>query len=364
MDTISLASVDSVEYATIDNPVVDSTNGDSCLTLQNPEVVAPAVNGVMDAGQEVSAAVVVELEQRDDNLFDIDINLLRKDEPLHELISPELVNNILSENNLTVGKTDDAKMQSNGHDILPPASSAKDKISRDHFDSLRENGVSVDDHDHLSEDWDTVLFNDYSIYSVSKSSEIHDSQEIDVTAKLFQYREQPDSIIALKLFNEHDSDRVSLQDALEFPAVESSFKPTSKVNGNRSPPSLHLPLSSSSKSTALIVVTRTAMTTWHEFSTPARLSSISVSSRHIWCTDELNRIHYSGLSGEGLQWQTLQQTTAQQIAVAPSGWIVWRLDGGSAFAAKGVSHRCPSGVEWVEVARDVAYIAVDDTEAW
>ena len=282
MDAISLASVDSAEFVAIDNPVMDSSLRDSCPTLQSQEEISPAENGVIDAGQVVSDAATVELWQRDDNLFDIDINLLRKDEPLRELISPELVSNRLSENNLMVEKTD-ATMQSNGRD-----SSAKDKINRDHSDSLKENVLPVDNQNHLSEDLDSVLLNDYSIYSISKSSEIHDSQEVNVTAKLFQSCEQPGSIITLKFYNEHFSDRVSLQDALEFPA-------TSRVQDDSPPSSLHSPSSLPPKSTSLSV-TRTEMTTWHEFSTPARLSSISVSSRHIWCTDELNRIHYSGLS--------------------------------------------------------------------
>lgn len=387
MDTISLASSDSVEYAAantpvvVDNPVVDSSLGDLCPTLQSPEVTPPAVIVVIDAEEEVSDAAAAEEApgQRDDNLFDIDINLLRKDEPLSELISPGLVSR-LSESNLTVEKTD-AVIQSNGRDIPLSSSFAIDKTNRDHFHGLSENVLPVDNQNHLLADLEIVLSNEYSIYSVSKSSEIHDSQEIDVTAKLSQHCEQPDSSLALKFCDDHYSeqsdtnlalkfcddhysDRVSLQDALEFPAVaEDSLKPTSHAKDDSSPSSSHLPLLLPPNSTSLSV-TRTEMTTWHEFSTPARISSISVSSREIWCTDELSRVHYSGFSGQGLHWNTLEQMTAQQIAVSPSGFIIWRLDGGSAFAAKGVSHQCPSGVEWVRVARDVAYIAVDDNEAW
>ncbi len=47
-----------------------------------------------------------------------------------------------------------------------------------------------------------------------------------------------------------------------------------------------------------------------------------------------------------------------------SGWIVWRLHNSSAFAGTAITARAPAGMKWVEAARDVAHICVDNTEAW
>jgi len=103
---------------------------------------------------------------------------------------------------------------------------------------------------------------------------------------------------------------------------------------------------------------------WVQLPAPANVGSLSVSSRHVWFTDVGGQLFYSHLLGPGLHWFVVTTAPAHQVAVSPSGSLVWRLDGGSAFAALNVSNRQPWGTQWIEVARDVAHISVDDNVAW
>ena len=43
---------------------------------------------------------------------------------------------------------------------------------------------------------------------------------------------------------------------------------------------------------------------------------------------------------------------------------MWRVYNGSAWAGTAITNRAPAGMKWVEAARDVAHVAVDNTEAW
>lgn len=102
---------------------------------------------------------------------------------------------------------------------------------------------------------------------------------------------------------------------------------------------------------------------WSTFAAPGNVQSLSISEKHVWIVDRNDRLHYSWLGGQGLRWKQCQKH-ARQVAVSPSGFIVWRLHKGSAYAGTGVSTRSPEGSKWVEVARGVAHIAVDNHVAW
>jgi len=103
---------------------------------------------------------------------------------------------------------------------------------------------------------------------------------------------------------------------------------------------------------------------WVQLPAPANIRSLSLSSRHVWITDMSGQMFYSLLRGPGLHWFLVTTAPAQQVSVSPCGSLVWRLDSGSAYAARNVSSRQPWGNKWSEVARDVSWISVDDHVAW
>ena len=92
--------------------------------------------------------------------------------------------------------------------------------------------------------------------------------------------------------------------------------------------------------------------------------SLCVSRRTAWYVDKADHLYYSSLKGPGLSWISVHQPT-QHISCSPSGLIVWRVYHGSAFSAVGrITGKSPAGTEWREVAREVAYVAVDDNVVW
>lgn len=103
---------------------------------------------------------------------------------------------------------------------------------------------------------------------------------------------------------------------------------------------------------------------WSEFTTPANIYSLALSQTHIWFTDKSENLYYSALGGvKGILWRKVAEP-ASQISVSASGDIVWRLYRGKVFAGTKITHRHPQGLKWVEVARDVSYISVDNRCAW
>jgi len=105
---------------------------------------------------------------------------------------------------------------------------------------------------------------------------------------------------------------------------------------------------------------------WLEFPLPGKSTalSLSVSRRTAWYVDKAEHLYYALLKGPGLSWKSVDQPT-QQISCSPSGSIVWRVYHGSAFSAVGkITGKSPAGTEWREVAREVAYVAVDDNVVW
>jgi len=109
-----------------------------------------------------------------------------------------------------------------------------------------------------------------------------------------------------------------------------------------------------------------SMDAWLEFSLPGKSAaqSLCVSRRTAWYVDKADHLYYSSLNGPGLTWISVHQPT-QQISCSPSALIVWRVYNGSAFSAIGrITGKFPAGTEWREVAREVAYVAVDDNVVW
>lgn len=127
-----------------------------------------------------------------------------------------------------------------------------------------------------------------------------------------------------------------------------------------------LSFSSSQPEDALDRPCHNGLTKWQTFSVPSvRLLSVSVSSGHVWCTDDRLRIHFSCLNGQTLQWSAIEKASAKQVAASPDGRVIWFLGSdGDAFAANGISSQNPFGVNWVETAKNVVHIAVDNGEAW
>ena len=102
---------------------------------------------------------------------------------------------------------------------------------------------------------------------------------------------------------------------------------------------------------------------WVEFKAPANVCSMSLTNRHIWFVDRKQRLFYSSLSEPVLEWKALSGS-ANQIAVSPNGWIMWKLHNNMIHVATGVSAGNPSIKDWKVIAREVAYISVDDNMAW
>ncbi|XP_012939414.1 tectonin beta-propeller repeat-containing protein 2 isoform X2 [Aplysia californica] len=112
------------------------------------------------------------------------------------------------------------------------------------------------------------------------------------------------------------------------------------------------------------VCQRRVANSWSEFTTPTNMYSLAVSQSHVWFTDKSENIYYSSVgSPKGIVWRKASGS-ANQIAVSPSGHIVWRLHRGVVFAGTKISSRHPEGLKWVEAVRDVEWISVDDNCAW
>ena len=103
---------------------------------------------------------------------------------------------------------------------------------------------------------------------------------------------------------------------------------------------------------------------WGDYTIPfSQITSLSASNTLLWCVGENGALQYAKLSGPGLLWMKAK-VPAQQIVTSSSGCIVWRLYQESVYAVIGGTARKPTGEKWMEVVKDVKYIAVDDTSAW
>ena len=109
----------------------------------------------------------------------------------------------------------------------------------------------------------------------------------------------------------------------------------------------------------------TLLDTWGEFPAPGIMRSLCLAEQTLWCTDQACNLYYTSLTESSLQWKQVEKAPASQIAASPSGWIVWRLHKGSIYVGtKLTTNRVSPSTKWMEVAKDVAYISVDETYSW
>ncbi|XP_030070049.1 tectonin beta-propeller repeat-containing protein 2 isoform X2 [Microcaecilia unicolor] len=103
---------------------------------------------------------------------------------------------------------------------------------------------------------------------------------------------------------------------------------------------------------------------WMGYSGPGYgILSLVVSEKYIWCLDYKGTLYCSSLPSAGLRWQKFEDTV-QQVAVSPSGALLWKIEQKSnkAFACgkvtiKGKRH-------WYEALPQTAYVALSDDTAW
>ena len=131
------------------------------------------------------------------------------------------------------------------------------------------------------------------------------------------------------------------------------------------------PLQSSGESSKVenqIVIDWSNCNRCFEISCPSSVQQLSSSRMCTWCVDASNHVWYLLARDVALitsvgRWRRVD-VPAQQISVSPSGSILWRLTHGSIFVANKVTNNVPYGTKWEEIAKKVAYIAVDDHIAW
>ena len=106
--------------------------------------------------------------------------------------------------------------------------------------------------------------------------------------------------------------------------------------------------------------------TWSEFPMSDKsdvLLSMCMSERHVWCVDKHEAVAYSRTNKPQPTWRAVS-VAAHQVVVSSSGAIVWRLYKHSVYVALYVTPMVPLGTKWIEVAREVRHISVDDDVAW
>nr|XP_033809051.1 tectonin beta-propeller repeat-containing protein 2 isoform X2 [Geotrypetes seraphini] len=103
---------------------------------------------------------------------------------------------------------------------------------------------------------------------------------------------------------------------------------------------------------------------WMGYSGPGYgILSLVVSEKYIWCLDYKGTLYCSSLPSAGFRWQKFEDTV-QQVAVSPSGALLWKIEQKSnkAFACgkvtiKGKRH-------WYEALPQTVYVALSDDTAW
>ncbi|XP_037687732.1 tectonin beta-propeller repeat-containing protein 2 isoform X4 [Choloepus didactylus] len=103
---------------------------------------------------------------------------------------------------------------------------------------------------------------------------------------------------------------------------------------------------------------------WMGYSGPGcGILSLAVSEKYVWCLDYKGGLFCSALPGAGLRWQKFEDTV-QQVAVSPSGALLWKIEQKSnrAFACgkvtiKGKRH-------WYEALPQTVFVALSDDTAW
>ncbi|KAM4690537.1 tectonin beta-propeller repeat-containing protein 2 [Rhinophrynus dorsalis] len=125
-----------------------------------------------------------------------------------------------------------------------------------------------------------------------------------------------------------------------------------------------LDMTSSTQEESALLKSEQLAESWMVYSGPANgILSLVVSEKYIWCLDYKGSLYCSALPGAGLRWQKFEDTV-QQVAVSPSGALLWKIEQKSdkAFACgkvtiKGKRH-------WYEALPQAAFVALSDDTAW
>lgn len=105
---------------------------------------------------------------------------------------------------------------------------------------------------------------------------------------------------------------------------------------------------------------------WLQCTTPGYITKLVASEKHIWCVDSKERIYFSLTSKLACSWNKLKGIHARQIAVSPSGNIVWIVKGrhNGAYASNAILPKSKIGTRWHYICSDVSSICLDDNTAW
>jgi hypothetical protein len=309
--------------------------------------------------------------------LDIDLGLLRNDQPILDFVPIPLLKSELSDKSLHQTGHPAAHTGSEVGDTIIPSS--KEKLGDSSADvSVGKQTAEISRQSSLEDDF-------YSVYRSNKKNPVaaggfsasHELIEVKAASAV-------DSVVGGKVVSSKTSDLTNGEVVPPYGSTGMSNQPsvqpifvydTDPLNTGVATPDAerNIPFSSGISvdfdrlQCSLVSGTSCYMTAdrWVLMPAPANIVSISVSTRYVWCVDHAGRIFYSALHGPGLQWFSVTTATAHQIRVSPSGSLIWRIDGGSVYAASGVTaKRQPWGTKWLEVARDVASISVDETVAW
>ena len=73
--------------------------------------------------------------------------------------------------------------------------------------------------------------------------------------------------------------------------------------------------------------------------------------------------YYSAYLGPGLRWTSVDGAS-EQIATSRSGDIVWRVYKHSLYVGTPITMRHPAGKKWMEAAREVVHVSLDNNVGW
>ncbi|XP_076314222.1 tectonin beta-propeller repeat-containing protein 2 isoform X2 [Tachypleus tridentatus] len=104
-------------------------------------------------------------------------------------------------------------------------------------------------------------------------------------------------------------------------------------------------------------------TNWLQFKLPGSVVSLGLCDTFLCCVDNKENVYYTRFFGPSYEWVKADRP-AHQVAVSPTGSILWVLYRGKVYAAKTWIRKGLSGAEWLEVAEDISFISVDENCAW
>lgn len=341
---------------------VSVTSSDSSDSVQ-----LPAIPSSSSSSSTVSEDCSAQSGQRRPSLLlvSIDLELLRKDEPIVELVTPPVHS---SPEMLQAGSAaepmSDSEFSVDANDLVyntaenSGTNSAESCITAENVVERSEIGDRTCDG--CDDDFESI----YSRKTALPMDQVVSEMSLDDSIMRSLMTSDPDefrNVVRSVSFHEcpgmefsNDSDVNSKSSDAVHRSTGHVAVPQSTQDANH----ISHPSSVSGSRQSMVV------NGWLQLPAPANIQSLSVTSQHVWCVDMLGRTLYSRLCGPGLRWFVVTTAPAQQVSVSPTGSLVWRLDHSSAFAACGVSTRHPWGTKWTEVARNVSWISVDDHVAW